>query len=147
MGTCVANRCSMPCSGAGPTPRISPAPVMPDTCAISARQPAKEPHESVHPVRCASGRGAPQAEIGPWRTSSGHGRPPGGSQCAPVWRNGSGRGAKVAQAQKTKGKRTGRVSGGRPQSPPRGQPRSGGGKHSLLHKKKDSDLLSFFCGA
>ena len=47
---------------------------------------ANQPHRSAHCVRCADGYGAPQAEIGYWRTASG---PLGGSigcSCAAIWR-------------------------------------------------------------
>ena len=48
---------------------------------------AKLPHRKTAPARCADGCGAPQANYGPRRTAGGPGGPPGGCQCAAIWRN------------------------------------------------------------
>ena len=49
---------------------------------------AKQPHGKPLSARCAGGCGAPQAEIGPWRTLSGLVWPSSGCSCAATWRSG-----------------------------------------------------------
>ena len=44
----------------------------------SARGSAKQPHGNALSARCDAGCGAPRAEIGPWRTLSGHSGPSSG---------------------------------------------------------------------